>query len=171
MILSIRLARLSFNPVFASLLYIKICTMLRNRNSFQNMKMPFFIISITVLILISCKKTDVILTKTDDKGNLASEDFTTYTIKQGEHYCDGSALLNVEYEALNFIVKFDSSAIYKTKNAVNQADINKLYGFSDNMISITSLAQGLAGAGMIVLFHFLAIHTIMAKEAQCFLIP
>ncbi len=66
------------------------------------------------------------------KENSISKDFTTYTIKQGEHYCDGSALINVEYELLNFIVKFDSSAIYKTKEAVNQADINKLYGFSDN---------------------------------------
>jgi hypothetical protein len=29
-------------------------------------------------------------------------------------------------------VKFDSSAIYITKDAGNQYDVNKLYGFSDN---------------------------------------
>ncbi|MDB5201723.1 MAG: hypothetical protein JWQ27_1132 [Ferruginibacter sp.] len=30
-----------------------------------------------------------------------------------------------------FVVKFDSSAIYKTLNPVNQYDINKLYGFTE----------------------------------------
>jgi hypothetical protein len=33
---------------------------------------------------------------------------------------------------MNFVVRFDSSAIYETQLAENQYDINKLYGFSDN---------------------------------------
>jgi hypothetical protein len=38
----------------------------------------------------------------------------------------------VELTQLNFTVRFDSSAIYKTNAEINQFDINKLYGFSDN---------------------------------------
>ncbi len=58
--------------------------------------------------------------------------FTRYTIRQGNQFCDQDTFVAVEYEALKFVVKFDSSAIYTTVNPVNQYDINKLYGFSDN---------------------------------------
>ena len=33
---------------------------------------------------------------------------------------------------MNFIAKFDSTAIYSNVNPDNRLDINKLYGFSDN---------------------------------------
>lgn len=58
--------------------------------------------------------------------------FTKYTIIKGQNYCDGNKYVTTSYSELNFITKFDSSAIYSTINPDNQLDINKLYGFSDN---------------------------------------
>lgn len=55
---------------------------------------------------------------------------TTYLIKKGQHSSTNKvASLNVS--KMMFTATFDSSAIYKTKKAANQADINKLYGLSD----------------------------------------
>lgn len=61
-----------------------------------------------------------------------TENFTKYTIHKGNQYCDLSALSEVDYRQLKFIARFDSTAIYHTKDPANQYDINKLYGFSDN---------------------------------------
>lgn len=61
-----------------------------------------------------------------------STDFTLFTIKQGEHYVANNNYKPIEISELKFSVQFDSSAIYKTTDPVNQYDINKLYGFSDN---------------------------------------
>lgn len=58
--------------------------------------------------------------------------FQKYTIAKGSHYCDKNSFGPVNQQELAFIVKFDSSAIYRTVSASNQVDINKLYGFSDN---------------------------------------
>lgn len=59
--------------------------------------------------------------------------FVTYTINTGEHYSNNSGiLLLTNISEMKFIAKFDSSAIYTSVDPVNQADINKLYGFSDN---------------------------------------
>jgi hypothetical protein len=56
--------------------------------------------------------------------------FTTYTIKKGKHRSGFN--YKVDYNNnIKFEVEFDESAIYKTKNPDDQADINKLYGFSD----------------------------------------
>jgi hypothetical protein len=55
-----------------------------------------------------------------------------YTIKEGQQYCDKNNYVPVNITELKFKVRFDSSAIYTTVAASNQADINKLYGFSDN---------------------------------------
>lgn len=53
-----------------------------------------------------------------------------YTILSGEHH---STLTyeSAELESLKFKALFDSSAIYQSTEAVNQAEINKLYGLSD----------------------------------------
>jgi hypothetical protein len=58
--------------------------------------------------------------------------FEKYTIKEGEQYCDKNGFNSIQLSELKFTVQFDSSAIYKTADAANQLDINKLYGFSDN---------------------------------------
>lgn len=58
--------------------------------------------------------------------------FLSYTIKKGAHYAEESNYKPVDLSELRFLVRFDSSAIYKTISPDNQWDINKLYGFSDN---------------------------------------
>lgn len=55
-----------------------------------------------------------------------------YTIKKGEHFSDKAILKKVELASLVFSVRFDSTAIYRSKLPVNQYDINKLLGFADN---------------------------------------
>lgn len=56
---------------------------------------------------------------------------TVYRIKAGDHSSDHSKLSYTAKTTLSFTVTFDSSAIYTSKTAENQYDINKLYGFSD----------------------------------------
>jgi hypothetical protein len=59
--------------------------------------------------------------------------FTKYTIQTGAHYCDQNVLKSVSGISMNFIAKFDSTAIYPAViTDYNHAyDINKLYGFSE----------------------------------------
>ena len=58
--------------------------------------------------------------------------FTTYTIRAGQHYCDQNSFKSVSVKgSMSFVVKFDNSAIYQTVIAENQYDINKLWGFSE----------------------------------------
>ena len=58
--------------------------------------------------------------------------FINYTIKKGNHFCEGNDYKAVETTEMKFVVKFDSTAIYQTISAQNQFDINKLFGFADN---------------------------------------
>ena len=83
-----------------------------------------------VLILFSCKKGVDSLLK-NSHGTTPTQ-FTKYTIRQGQNYCDGNTYISTSYSELNFIAKFDSTAIYSNVNPYNQLDINKLYGFADN---------------------------------------
>jgi len=94
------------------------------------MKTTILYIAVAMLFS-SCHKIDdavidIVSTPTNSSG------FTKYTIRQGNQYCDQSAYAPVETNEMKFTVKFDSSAIYETRLAENQNDINKLYGFSDN---------------------------------------
>ncbi|MCW3094281.1 MAG: hypothetical protein JWP81_5350 [Ferruginibacter sp.] len=59
--------------------------------------------------------------------------YTKYTILKGAHYCDKSMLKEFTGDHISFSVKFDSTAIYKTADPLNQEDINKLYGFSEGI--------------------------------------
>lgn len=54
----------------------------------------------------------------------------TYIIKKGQHE-SGTHVAVVLKDQIKFQTIFDDSAIYATQNPENQADINKLYGFSD----------------------------------------
>jgi len=87
-----------------------------------------------LLLFSACKKQDLFLNENINitKDNLSLIPFSQYTIRQGQQFCDKSTFTVVEYSELKFVVKFDSSAIYITKNPSNQYDINKLYGFADN---------------------------------------
>lgn len=85
-----------------------------------------------LLILFSCQKEIVQPTVTPQIPVKTIIQFTKYNIWQGQQYCDSNKFVQTSYSELKFIAKFDSSAIYKTIDANNQYDINKLYGFSDN---------------------------------------
>src|SRR6476620_10328485 len=82
-----------------------------------------------ILHLVSCNKVaDAIISH----GTAQNSGYTDYLISKGQQFSDHSGYLPVDTDALNFTVKFDSSAIYTSVVAENQYDINKLYGFSDN---------------------------------------
>ena len=84
-----------------------------------------------LLLLTCCSKQEDHLIETIPQNSDAA-DYTKYVIKKGEHYSNLSIYKAIEITALNFTAKFDSSAIYTSKEKINQHDINKLYGFSDN---------------------------------------
>jgi hypothetical protein len=88
------------------------------------MRKTYFILSL-VLLLCSCQKIF-------DLASPVSKDYVQYTIFSGQQYSDQHPYRNIETAEMKFSVRFDSSAIYKTVNPLNQFDINKLYGFSDN---------------------------------------
>jgi len=64
-------------------------------------------------------------------GDPTTSAYSTYTIPAGSHYCDQSTLASVKTSEMKFMVRFNSSAMYTTLNPGNQADINKLWGFSE----------------------------------------
>jgi hypothetical protein len=85
-----------------------------------------------LMLLAGCQKAlDAIIEK-GTSSSTSSSGFVKYTIRQGQQYCDQNGYKPVEVEGMKFVVKFDSTAIYQTRLAENQNDINKLYGFSDN---------------------------------------
>ena len=84
-----------------------------------------------LLLLVSCNKPIDELKQQSSPTNNKSA-FTKYVIKKGEHFCNVNVYKPVELSELKFAVRFDSSAIYTSKISLNQHDINKLYGFSDN---------------------------------------
>ena len=59
------------------------------------------------------------------------DSFTSYIIPAGAFYVNGNVYSVFSQQSLKFKVVFDSSCIYTTVDPQNQADINKLYGFSD----------------------------------------
>jgi len=59
------------------------------------------------------------------------DDFKTYIIPAGQNFCVGNAYTVDTFWGVNFQAIFDSSCIYTSADPANQADINKLYGFSD----------------------------------------
>ncbi len=63
----------------------------------------------------------------------AVDSFTTYRIAPGAQYCDANAYTLRTTSLLHFRAVFDSSAIYTSADPSNQADINKLFGFSDSL--------------------------------------
>lgn len=90
-----------------------------------------------LLLLCSCNKTvDALLQKviSDPAANktTTASQFVRYTIAAGQHYAAQNNFQTIDTDTLKFVVRFDSSAIYKSVTPENQYDINKLYGFSDN---------------------------------------
>lgn len=80
-------------------------------------------------VFCSCQK---VIDTLANAANPVSYDYVKYNIPQGQQYSSPSPFRSVQTYEMKFVVKFDSSAIYTTSNPVNQYDINKLFGFSDN---------------------------------------
>lgn len=102
------------------------------------MKRKRFTYCVALLLLLNgCKKIDhiieqEIIRQPSAAQRLASFSFTPYLIPEDAHYALNNTYMPVETTELKFAVMFDSSAIYTSRQAVNQHDINKLYGFADN---------------------------------------
>ncbi len=89
-----------------------------------------FRILLICVIAISCDKPDGLL-----PGNeVAFSDLrntTKYHIKKGNHYAEQNAPQVMHRDSISATVTFDSSAVYTSVDPGNQADVNKLLGFSD----------------------------------------
>lgn len=104
------------------------------------MKKISFVGYLCLLLLVasSCNKAiDALIEKKVNSSASSSNSssysgFTQFTIKAGYHYADQNVPKSIETGEMKFAVVFDSSAMYKTLTEINQYDINKLYGFSDN---------------------------------------
>jgi hypothetical protein len=83
-----------------------------------------------LLVFSSCKKA--IESVKDRVGQTPANVYIDHLITTGGHSSNQNGYKPVSTSQLNFVVKFDNSAIYQTADAANQSDINKLYGFSDN---------------------------------------
>ena len=70
-----------------------------------------------------------------ERKPVASTTFKTYSIQAGAHNCDQNVLKAVSGTSMNFIVKFDNTAMYPAViTDYNHAyDVNKLYGFSEGL--------------------------------------
>ncbi len=110
------------------------------------MKACLFVMGTLLFISCSkqaCKDTNTAATESNTVSPQASaanrgpkpttSTFTKYTIQQGAHECDQRSLKSVSGTSMNFIAKFDSTAIYPAViTDYNHAyDVNKLYGFSE----------------------------------------
>lgn len=105
----------------------------------MNVKRRIFVSAAAVgslaFLLVSCQKE--FQTAEPLKPESAAETTgingaTAYTIPAGAQFCEQDRFQTIGTSRLAFTVLFDSSAMYTTKDPANQADINKLYGFSDN---------------------------------------
>jgi len=92
----------------------------------MNLKLIFRNLGIILMFMttLSCKKLEEIIPQKENAS------IKNYTIKKGGHHSTHS-IAKLETNQLKFKARFDSSAIYTTADKENQADINKLYGFSD----------------------------------------
>lgn len=80
--------------------------------------------------VLSPYSNQVVTATTEPDGEVAAG-YKTYIIKKGDNYCSPNPVVFITKGQIKFNAIFDSSCIYSTVNPGNQADINKLYGFSD----------------------------------------
>jgi hypothetical protein len=104
------------------------------------------VLFLLVLFLFSCSKekttTESIPTGTEQNQTMVAKmsakppkptSFVKYTIQEGAHYCDQSSMKSVSGTVMNFVVKFDNTAIYDlpVDGYDRNLDVNKLWGFSE----------------------------------------
>jgi len=86
----------------------------------------------TVAILFTCCKKTTESTDNSNPINPVAGKVTDHVIFIGQHNSNKNEYRQINTAEMKFSVLFDSTAIYQTVAPLNQLDINKLYGFSDN---------------------------------------
>lgn len=92
----------------------------------KNQLIPI-LLTLSFVIFFSCENLEEVIPAVA-KDNV--DNTVEYVINKNGH-SSMSSIQKVEINSLKFKARFDSSAKYITDDPVNQADINKLYGFSD----------------------------------------
>ncbi len=94
------------------------------------MKNYLFILAI---LLCACKKEIAAPGEsvTVPPATAISNPYIKFSIAKGAHYADKSGIKPFAGQHMRLNVKFDSSAIYSNRDKANQADINKLVGFTE----------------------------------------
>jgi len=94
-----------------------------------------YIYATMTFIIFGCTKEAILINASPEAKPVTttSSTYTTYVIRQGQHYCDQSTIKSVTTAEMKFVARFDSTAIYQTISLVNQYDINKLYGFTEGI--------------------------------------
>jgi hypothetical protein len=94
----------------------------------------FLLVALAALFLFGCSKRQRIGELLDALPSKpkrpASDNFISYTIREGEHYCDQNFPKWIRGTEMAFAVRFNTSAVY-TLPPGEQDDINKLWGFSE----------------------------------------
>jgi hypothetical protein len=107
------------------------------------MKSLFVLPIILIVLVLACRQDEAVVAQAEPfeevpPKNLrttptepSQKTFVNYVIAKGQHYAQPAYFEEVKTPVLAFTAIFDRSAMYQTKNPVNQFSINKLYGFSD----------------------------------------
>ncbi len=83
----------------------------------------------TLLLLVSCNKQLNVIQ--DIERTLGIHEWHVYNIQSGNHFSDGLNGNILSTDHIDFLARFNETAIYTATTKSNQNDINKLYGFSD----------------------------------------
>ena len=104
-------------------------------------KIQPFLILLGLIVYVACTKqnhanpvlpiSNIVASSNENASNVKAAGYKTFIIKKGAHYSSPNPLVFTSKTQLKFNAIFDSSCIYSTIDPQNQADINKLYGFSD----------------------------------------
>jgi|SRR5215203_1487922 len=100
---------------------------------------PYAVWVISLLSMICCRHlnkenpAEPLQPSERNTSKTATNTFTRYIIRQGAHDCDQRRIKQVSGTSMNFIAKFDSSAIYLAviTDYNHSYDMNKLWGFSE----------------------------------------
>lgn len=88
----------------------------------KSLSPSFLILPMLAICLVACDDLPF------DKERVTARDFT---IRSGEHYATPRLMETTEVKRVAFLATFDESARYAFADKSQQADINKLMGFSD----------------------------------------
>ncbi|MEJ7737783.1 MAG: hypothetical protein WKF97_10180 [Chitinophagaceae bacterium] len=95
------------------------------------MKTLSYCVILCACLISACQKAAIPPDQNVDAKITVQKSLTEYIIRKGNHYSDQTEYQLISTNAIRAKVKFDNSAIYTSKDAVNQGDVNKLVGFSD----------------------------------------